>query len=89
MNIIKNGPAEPLLRRSAWLSYGPVGVLLWAFKLFSPHVWLFLAWDVSRLLVVFPCVHFILHLLQSKEPGRGRHAAVVNTYTLVPPLNKQ
>jgi len=28
MNIIKNGPAEPLLRRSAWLSYGPVDVLL-------------------------------------------------------------
>jgi hypothetical protein len=26
MNIIKNGPAEPLLRRSAWLSYGPVKV---------------------------------------------------------------
>jgi len=23
MIIIKNGPAEPLLRRSAWLSYGP------------------------------------------------------------------
>ncbi|MFP3213165.1 MAG: FprA family A-type flavoprotein [Thermoproteus sp.] len=33
---------------------------------------------------VFPYVHFILHLLQSKELGRGRYAAVVNAYTWAP-----
>jgi Uncharacterized flavoproteins len=33
---------------------------------------------------VFPYVHFILHLLQSKELGRGRYATVINTYTWAP-----